>query len=138
MAEAADRLHAIDALWLEMEGDGPPIAIGTVAVCAGPVPADDELHTMLADRIERMPRLHQGLSDQGSGLRRPVWVEARGWEPADHVHHLDAAPSGAHPESSPFVANALARVPLETGFNKKNSVSRAWRTTRQTDRNHSC
>ena len=35
MAEGPDRLHAIDALWLEMEGDGPPIAIGTVAVCSG-------------------------------------------------------------------------------------------------------
>ncbi len=109
MAEAADRLHAIDTLWLEMEGDGPPIAIGTVAVCAGPVPGDDELHRMLADRIERMPRLHQGLSDQGSGLRRPVWVEAPGWELADHVHHLDAAPSGAHPGLDSAVSHIMAQ-----------------------------
>ena len=109
MAEAADRLHAIDALWLEMEGDGPPIAIGTVAVCDGPVPGDDELLTMLADRIERMPRLHQGLSDRGSGLRRPVWVEARGWELADHVHHLDATPRGAFPSLAAAVSHIMAQ-----------------------------
>lgn len=109
MAEGPDRLHAIDALWLEMEGDGPPIAIGTVAVCAGPVPGDDEVHRMLADRIERMPRLHQGLSDQGSGLRRPVWVEAQGWALADHVHHLDAAPSGAHPGLDAAVSHIMAQ-----------------------------
>ena len=109
MAEGADRLHAIDAVWLELEGDGPPIAIGTVAVCEGSTAGDDELRSMLADRLARMPRLHQGLSDRGAGLRRSVWVESQGWEPADHLHHLDGSPSGEHPGLDAAVSLIMAQ-----------------------------
>ncbi len=90
MADAADRLHAIDLVWLEMQGDGPPIAIGTVAVAEGPAPGDDELLALLADRLARMPRLHQELTAPGLGMRRPAWVEAPGLDLTHHLHRLDA------------------------------------------------
>ena len=95
MNDGADRLHAIDLVWLEMQGDGPPIAIGTVAVATGDSPSDDELLVMVADRLERMPRLHQDLTDLGIGLRRPEWVEAQGMDLAAHLHRLDASAAGA-------------------------------------------
>ncbi len=95
MNDGADRLHAIDLVWLEMQGDGPPIAIGTVAVAQGDAPSDDELLAMVADRLERMPRLHQDLTDLGIGLRRPEWVEAQGVDLAAHLHHVDASAGGS-------------------------------------------
>lgn len=79
-----------------MQGDGPPIAIGTVALAAGVAPSDNELLAMVADRLERMPRLQQELTDLGVGLRRPEWVEAEGLDLAAHLHHVDASVSGAH------------------------------------------
>ena len=94
MNDGADRLHAIDLVWLEMQGDGPPIAIGTVAVAQGHAPSDDELLAMVADRVERMPRLHQDLTDLGIGLRRPEWVEAQGVDLAAHLHHVHASAGG--------------------------------------------
>ncbi|HYN57914.1 MAG TPA: wax ester/triacylglycerol synthase family O-acyltransferase [Motilibacterales bacterium] len=97
MADRADRLHAIDLVWLEMQGDGPPIAIGTVAVAEGPAPADGELLSMVADRLDRMPRLHQDLTDRGVGLRRPLWVEAQEVDLPAHLHHVDATAAGDHP-----------------------------------------
>lgn len=97
MADGADRLHALDLVWLEMQGQGPPIAIGTVAVAQGTAPSDDEVLAMVADRLDRMPRLHQDLDDRGLGLRRPVWVEAEYSNLPAHLHHVDASPYGAHP-----------------------------------------
>ncbi len=91
MSDATDRLHAIDLAWLELQGDGPPIAIGTVAVVDGPAPSDDEVLAMLADRLDRMPRLHQELTTRGVGVRRPVWVESPGLELRRHLHRVEAS-----------------------------------------------
>jgi WS/DGAT/MGAT family acyltransferase len=97
MPDGRGRLHAIDLVWLEMQGDGPPIAIGTIAVAEGSAPSDSEVLAMVADRVDRMPRLHQGLTDPGVGLRRPGWVEAEDLNLAAHLHRVDASASGALP-----------------------------------------
>ena len=68
MTDGADRLHALDLVWLEMQGDGPPIAIGTVAVAVGPAPPDDELLAMVAQRLAL------GRSSRGSLSRMDMSV----------------------------------------------------------------
>jgi diacylglycerol O-acyltransferase len=84
------RLHALDLAWLEMEGDGPPIAIGTVAIAEGPAPTDDEVIALLAARLPRMPALHRVMDT--SSLRRPSWHPAPGTpDLARHVHRIGAA-----------------------------------------------
>lgn len=87
------RLHALDLAWLEMEGDGPPIAIGTVAVAEGPPPSTPDLVAMIADRAPRMARLHQAVAPTGVGVRRPPWVSVDEPDLAAHVHQLSAAGS---------------------------------------------
>lgn len=67
-----DRLHALDTAWLAMEGDGPPIAIGTVAVAEGPAPSDGEIADLLMERLPDMGRLRERLVHGGT-LRRPSW-----------------------------------------------------------------
>ena len=90
MADGADRLHALDVVWLEMQGDGPPIAIGTVAVAQGPTPSSDEVRTLIAGRLDRMPRLAQELSGDALGVRRPEWVPSAGFDLTAHVHRVSA------------------------------------------------
>jgi diacylglycerol O-acyltransferase len=85
------RLRALDLAWLEMEGDGPPIAIGTVAVAEGPPPSPQELVAMIADRAPRMARLHQAVAPTGLGVRRPPWVALEEPDLAAHVHERSAA-----------------------------------------------
>ena len=80
-----------------MQGAGPPIAIGTVALAEGAAPSDDELLAMVADRLDRMPRLHQDLTDLGIGLRRPIWGESGNLDLPAHLHRVDGAMTGAHP-----------------------------------------
>ena len=89
---AGERLHALDLAWLEMEGDGPPIAIGTVALAEGPAPEPAELLALLADRLPRMPALHQRVAEQGRGVRRPVLRAAPGVpDLPGHLHRISAA-----------------------------------------------
>ena len=107
MADGADRLHALDLVWLEMQGEGPPIAIGTVAVAEGPAPPDDELLAMVAQRLDRMPRLHQDLDARGIGLRRPVWVESAHADLAGHLHHVDASTPGNQPGLDAAVGHVM-------------------------------
>jgi len=90
MAEG-DRLHALDLAWLEMEGDGPPIAIGTVAVADGPAPSQEQVADLVAERASRMQRLHQALGPTGWRIRRPAWVDATDADGAAHVHRISAA-----------------------------------------------
>jgi diacylglycerol O-acyltransferase len=94
--EGADRLHALDLAWLEMEGDGPPIAIGTVAVVDGPAPGDEAVRALLDQRLPRMARLHQRLVDEGP-VRRPDWVQADALDLDRHLYRVPAPAGGAHP-----------------------------------------
>ncbi|MCU0262705.1 MAG: wax ester/triacylglycerol synthase family O-acyltransferase [Candidatus Nanopelagicales bacterium] len=114
MADAGDRLHAIDLVWLEMQGDGPPIAIGTVALAEGAAPTDDEVLGMVAGRLDRMPRLHQNLTEPGVGLRRPEWVEAQDVDLAAHLHRIDASASGGHVGLDAAVSHIMEQ-PLPAG-----------------------
>lgn len=68
-----ERLHALDTAWLAMEGDGPPIAIGTVAVAEGPPPSDGEIADLLMERLPDMGRLRERLV-HGGPVRRPAWT----------------------------------------------------------------
>jgi diacylglycerol O-acyltransferase len=110
MPDGRGRLHAIDLVWLEMQGDGPPIAIGTIAVAEGSAPSDAEVLAMVAHRVDRMPRLHQGLTDPGVGLRRPEWVEAEDLNLAAHLHRVDASESGALPGLDAAVGHIMEQA----------------------------
>jgi WS/DGAT/MGAT family acyltransferase len=114
MPDGRGRLHAIDLVWLEMQGQGPPIAIGTVAVAEGAAPPDGEVLAMVAARLERMPRLHQDLSDPGVGLRRPEWIESEDLDLAAHLHRIDASACGDHPGLDRAVGHVMEQ-PLPSG-----------------------
>lgn len=107
------RLHALDLAWLEMEGDGPPIAIGTVAVADGPAPTDADIHALLAERLPRMPALHQQAAARGVGIRRPVLHAAPGVpDLPGHVHRLDAAAWPGAPRPLDAAVGSIMQVRL--------------------------
>lgn len=100
------RLHTLDAVWLEMEHAGPPIATGLVSVMDGPAPSVVDVRRMVADRLDDLPSLRWVLTP-GHGLHRPEWRD--GGAP-DLTHHVWSRRIGSGPESlEAFVSSVMDR-----------------------------
>jgi hypothetical protein len=87
------RLRAIDAVWLDAERPGPSLAIGGLAVCAGPAPELAQVREHIAGRLARMPRLNQRISSPRDPITRRTWVPTS-VDVAEHVHHQPVAAPG--------------------------------------------
>lgn len=103
------RLHALDLAWLEMEGSGPPIAIGTVSVLDGPAPDDAEILDLIAERLPHMPLLQQEVADHA--LRRPPLHPSDEPDLSAHLHRVQVpARLGRADQRYPGLAEAVGRV----------------------------
>lgn len=70
-----ERMSTIDAVWTNAEGDGPPIAIGSLSVLDGPAPDLEELRALVAERIADAPRMRQRLAKDPLRLRQAGWED---------------------------------------------------------------
>lgn len=87
-----DRLTALDASFVWLEGPGVPIHVGAVATFeAAPLLAGrgrlrlDDLRDRVAARIGALPRLRRRLVPVPLGLDRPQWVDDPAFDVARHV-----------------------------------------------------
>jgi WS/DGAT/MGAT family acyltransferase len=103
------RLHALDAVWLELESGSPALAPGAVCVLDGPAPPVAEVRAMVAERLPQAPSLSWVL-DHRSALRRPVWRE--GVAP-DLDYHVTAHRVGATPRALAEHVSAYIELPLD-------------------------
>lgn len=86
---SAERLSALDASFLAVEGPTAPMHVGWVAHFDppenGPRPTFDDLATHIAGRLGHAPRYRQRLADVPLALHDPVWVDDEAFDPGDHV-----------------------------------------------------
>ena len=105
----AERLSALDASFLAVEGPTTPMHVGWVARFdppeTGARPTADELAEHIATRMERAHRYRQKLAPVPLGVHEPVWVDDPGFDPSRHVH-------AAAGDSDALVDDVLS-VPLE-------------------------
>jgi WS/DGAT/MGAT family acyltransferase len=80
-----DRLSALDASFLAVEGPDTPMHVGWVAEFNGPPPAEEELLAHVAGRFSRAPRFRQRLADVPLSVHDPVWVDDPGFDAAAHL-----------------------------------------------------
>ena len=88
-----DRLTGPELSCFVPEARGWPADIGVIAVLdgAGLFDGDGRLRITdvrdaIAGRLHQAPRLHQVVYRPAPGLGRPLWVDARRFDIADHVH----------------------------------------------------
>ena len=79
-----DRLGPVDAMFLELEKSGPPVAVGAVSEIDGEAPDVDAVRDFVAGRISGMPRFRQRVEESRTKIRSMKWVEV---EP-DLTHHV--------------------------------------------------
>jgi hypothetical protein len=75
MARDRSRMHMIDAVWLDVEQDDAPIAVGAVMEFSGRAPAITRVRQRIAEVIPLAPRLSQVPEASWDGLRQPKWVD---------------------------------------------------------------
>ncbi len=80
----------LDAGFLEAEDSDRHIglAIGSVSVLEGPVPAYDAFVSGLAKRVLGVPRFRQVLRTHPLDLEAPEWADAENFDISHHVHRV--------------------------------------------------
>jgi diacylglycerol O-acyltransferase / wax synthase len=82
-----DRLNPMDAVFLDAEDADPHVsmAIGSIAVFAGPPPAQAEYVATLASRMSAVRRAQQRVRRLPFDVGPPVWVDLGGFDADYHI-----------------------------------------------------
>ena len=105
----ADRLSALDAIFLPMETDTQSLHVGSVLVLDGPAPDPTLFREHVAARVAAVPILRRRVRRMPLDLGRPIWVDATAFDPADQVHHAVLPAPGDESQLRGLVAQLMAR-----------------------------
>src|SRR5215213_455401 len=102
-----ERLSALDASFLAVEGPSAHMHVGWAATFEPPAdrPDFDTLFEHIAGRLNRAPRYRQRLAPDPLGLNAPLWVDDEDFDPAEHIHRSAA-------EDLAQLADAVLSEPL--------------------------
>lgn len=103
-----DRLKPLDAMFVEAEDEdqNTSMAIASIAVFEGPVPAHEEVMALIADRLPCVPRYRQKLRAVPFRLGPPVWIDDQGFDLGYHVRRTSLPEPGKRQQ----LADLMARV----------------------------
>ena len=92
---AGERLSALDASFLLAEGEGEPMSIGGVDLCAGPAPEYHQFADLIERRLHLLPRYRQRLAADPLRLGTPRWVDDGRFRLSYHLRHTALPAPGA-------------------------------------------
>jgi WS/DGAT/MGAT family acyltransferase len=111
---AGDRLTGLDAAFLALESGSAHahMHVGAVLVFEGAAPSYDDLVEAVVGRLHLVPRYRQRLYFVPFGQGRPEWADDPGFDPRDHIRHVQLAAPGDDEELA-RLAGHLAAEPLD-------------------------
>jgi WS/DGAT/MGAT family acyltransferase len=112
--QVADRLSALDASFLLMEGSATPMHIGSLDVFARPASgfSYDTLTSLIGQRISLAPRYRQRIRQMPGRLGSPVWIDDAHFDLGYHVRRLTLPGPGTQEQLNELVARVQSR-PLD-------------------------
>ncbi len=113
-AKVADRLSALDASFLYIEGPTTPMHVGSVAIFQAPERGfdHDKLVALISARIAFVPRYRQRLRTIPGRLGNPVWVDDENFDVAYHVRRSALPRPGTDEQLRELVGRIMSR-PLD-------------------------
>src|ERR1700692_3560152 len=99
-------MSAIDSSFLHVENDTTPMHIGGVSIFEGPPPPFEDLRSMVASKLELVPRYRQKVRFVPLSAGPPGWVEDPYFSLDYHMRHT-AVP---HPGSEEQLRQMASRV----------------------------
>ncbi|TCP49216.1 WS/DGAT/MGAT family acyltransferase [Tamaricihabitans halophyticus] len=109
-----ERLSALDASFLYLEGEATPMHVGGVAVFTRPRAGFDYewLLALFSQRLAFLPRYRQRVIPVPGGLARPVWVDDTEFDLSYHVRRSALPAPGSDEQLFELVARLMSR-PLD-------------------------
>src|SRR5215472_13848313 len=106
-----DRLGPLDALFVDAEDRDPhtSMAIASIAVFEGPVPAHEEFLAFLTGRLPLVPRYRQKLHTVPFRLGRPVWVDDPHFDLGYHVRRVALPAPGGDRQLAELMARVMSQ-----------------------------
>ena len=106
-----DRLQPLDAVFVDAEDQdkNTSMAIASIAIFQGPVPAHEEILAWIADRLPAVPRYRQKLRTVPLRLGRPVWVDDPDFDLGYHVRRVTLAAPGEYQQLSDLMAEVMSQ-----------------------------
>jgi diacylglycerol O-acyltransferase len=80
-------MSPMDSSFLHVENDVTPMHIGGVSLFEGPAPAFEDLKTMVAGKLDLVPRYRQKVRFVPLGAGSPVWIDDPHFSLDYHVRH---------------------------------------------------
>lgn len=110
----ADRLSALDASFLYLEGPTTPMHVGSVAIFQAPERGfdHDRLVALIKARIAFVPRYRQRLRKVPGRIGNPVWVDDENFDVAYHVRRSALPRPGSDQQLRELVGRIMSR-PLD-------------------------
>lgn len=107
-----ERLAPLDVSFLALEDDVNHMHVGSIAVFAGPAPAQAELLALIESRLDQAPRHRQRVRSVPFGTARPVWEDDVHFKLDHHVRRTALPAPGGIDELRAMVARVMAQ-PLD-------------------------
>ncbi len=102
----SERLSNLDATFLYLEDRTAHMHVGAVAVFEGSAPSYADMVSLIASRLDRVPRYRQRLALVPFGVGRPVWIDESDLDLEYHVRHT-ALPAPGDDEQLKKLAGRL-------------------------------
>lgn len=105
-----ERLTPLADAFLEAEDvdEGASLAIGSLAVFAGPAPAFDEVVEAISGRLPLIPRYRQRLRPVPLGLAAPAWVDDQDFDIHHHLRQVAVPAPGGRAEIAGLMSDLMS------------------------------
>ena len=103
-----DRLSPQDSLFLHVEDGITHMHIASCAIFERPPPAYEDVVSLIASKLPRLPRYRQKVRFAPANLGQPVWVDDPHFNLAYHVRHSALPPPGREQELNDLMGRLMA------------------------------
>ena len=106
-----DRLKPLDAVFVDAEDEDrhTSMAIASIAVFEGPVPAHEDFLAYLAGRLPRVPLYRRKIRTVPFRLGRPVWVDDPNFDLRYHVRRTALPEPGGDRQLADLMARVMSQ-----------------------------
>ena len=88
-----ERMGSLDAVFIAVEDSVNHMHIGSIGIFEGPAPSYEALRSLVAAKLQLVPRYRQRVREAPASVGRPLWIDDVDFDLDFHLRHT-ALPAG--------------------------------------------